>query len=198
MYKRQAIRLFEKLGNVKEQANTKGNLGIVYYRTGNKQKAIELFKESAMLRESVSDIKGLAAIYGNLATAYTSYSLDSAIFFQLQALKNATKTGALVNMAQAHANASTPVSYTHLKTGTCHQCSELNGIFNPKQDFEVEKNKIELARAAGQADKDHLFELRLQIIKEIDPFNSNGSDLQLHHLEDNRKIMEIFLENNEV
>ena len=84
------------------------------------------------------------------------------------------------------------------KTGTCHQCSELNGIFNPKQDFEVEKNKIELARAAGQADKDHLFELRLQIIKEIDPFNSNGSDLQLHHLEDNRKIMEIFLENNEV
>ncbi len=84
------------------------------------------------------------------------------------------------------------------KTGTCHQCSELNGIFNPKQDFEVEKNKIELARAAGQADKDHLFELRLQIIKEIDPFTSNGSDLQLHHLEDNRKIMEIFLENNEV
>ncbi len=102
-----AIRLFEKLGNVKEQANTLGNLGIVYYRTGNKQKAIELFKESAALRESVSDIKGLAAIYGNLATAYTSYSMDSAIYFQLQALKNATKSGVLVNMAQAHANAST-------------------------------------------------------------------------------------------
>lgn len=84
------------------------------------------------------------------------------------------------------------------KTGICHQCSELNGIFNPKQDFEVEKNKIELARAAGQADKDHLFQLRLQIIKEIDPFSSIGSDLQLHHLEDNRKIMEVFLENNEV
>lgn len=83
------------------------------------------------------------------------------------------------------------------KTGTCHQCSELNGIFNPKQDFEEEKNKIELARDADKADKDHLFELRLQIIKEIDPFTSNGSDLQLHHLEDNRKIMEFFTEKNE-
>ncbi len=102
-----AIRLFEKLGNIKEQANTMGNLGIVYYRTGNKQKAIELFKESAMLRESVSDIKGLAAIYGNLATAYTTYSLDSAVFFQLKALKNATQTGVLANVAQAHANAAT-------------------------------------------------------------------------------------------
>ncbi len=83
------------------------------------------------------------------------------------------------------------------KTGTCHQCSELNGIFNPKQDFEEEKNKIELARDADKADKDHLFDLRLQIIKEIDPFTSNGSDLQLHHLEDNRKIMEFFTEKNE-
>lgn len=83
------------------------------------------------------------------------------------------------------------------KSGTCHQCSELNGIFNPKQDFEEEKNKIELARDADKADKDHLFDLRLQIIKEIDPFTSNGSDLQLHHLEDNRKIMEFFTEKNE-
>ena len=32
------------------------------------------------------------------------------------------------------------------KEGTCHQCSELNGIFNPKQIFEVEKNKIEFAK----------------------------------------------------
>ncbi|MFT6867591.1 MAG: RNA polymerase sigma-70 factor (ECF subfamily) [Cyclobacteriaceae bacterium] len=76
------------------------------------------------------------------------------------------------------------------KKGTCHQCSELNGIFNPKQNFEIEKNKIEMARVAEKGDKEHLLDLRLQIMKEIDPYNSNGSDLQLHHLEHNRKVME--------
>jgi RNA polymerase sigma-70 factor (ECF subfamily) len=83
------------------------------------------------------------------------------------------------------------------KEGTCHQCSELNGIFNPKQDFEIEKNKIEMARLADQGDKNHLLDLRLQIMKEIDPFSSGGSDLQLHHLEHNRKIMENYSEKKE-
>lgn len=76
------------------------------------------------------------------------------------------------------------------KNGICHQCSELNGIFNPKQDFEIEKIKLELVKAAGQGNKNHLFDLRLQIMKGTDPFNSTGADLQLHHLEHNRRIME--------
>jgi len=33
-------------------------------------------------------------------------------------------------------------------------------------------------------------DLRLEIVKNTDPFNSNGSDLQLHHLEHNREVME--------
>lgn len=80
------------------------------------------------------------------------------------------------------------------KQGICHQCSELNGIFNPKQNFEIEKNKIELARAEMDADKEHLLKLRLQILKEIDPFSSPGSDFQLFHLEHNRLVMENFPE----
>ena len=83
------------------------------------------------------------------------------------------------------------------KEGTCHQCSELNGIFNPKQDFEVEKNKIEMARMLDTGDKEHLLDLRLQLMKEIDPFSSKGSDFQLHHLEHNRKIMENYSKRNE-
>jgi RNA polymerase sigma-70 factor, ECF subfamily len=82
------------------------------------------------------------------------------------------------------------------KEGVCHQCSELNGIFNPKQDFEVEKNKIDMARMAGKTDKEHLLDLRLQILREIDPFSSNGSELQLQHLTYNRKIMEAYPENS--
>lgn len=82
------------------------------------------------------------------------------------------------------------------KEGVCHQCSELNGIFNPKQDFEIEKNKIEMAKLADKGDKEHLLDLRLQILKETDPFSSAGSELQLFHLEHNRKIMENYPEKN--
>jgi RNA polymerase sigma-70 factor (ECF subfamily) len=78
------------------------------------------------------------------------------------------------------------------KEGACHQCSELNGIFNPKQNFEIEKNKIEMAKIGERGEKEHLLDLRLQLMKEIDPFDSKGSDLQLHHLEHNKKIMENF------
>ena len=83
------------------------------------------------------------------------------------------------------------------KKGVCHQCSELNGIFNPKQNFEIEKNKIEMAKVTDKGDKEHLLDLRLQIMREIDPFSSNGSELQLHHLEYNRKIMENYSEKKE-
>lgn len=76
------------------------------------------------------------------------------------------------------------------KEGTCHQCSELNGIFNPKQNFEVEKNKLEFVKKANDPNREHLLDLRLKIMKEIDPFTSGGSDLQLHHLEHNKRIME--------
>jgi len=83
------------------------------------------------------------------------------------------------------------------KEGVCHQCSELNGIFNPKQNFEIEKSKIEMARVVKKGDKEHLLDLRLRLLKEINPFNSDGSDLQLFHLEHNRKIMENYSEINE-
>jgi RNA polymerase sigma-70 factor, ECF subfamily len=79
------------------------------------------------------------------------------------------------------------------KEGVCHQCSELNGIFNPKQKFQEEVVKIELAKEADNADKERLFDLRMKIIKEIDPFESGAAELQLHHLEHNRVVMEKYV-----
>jgi RNA polymerase sigma-70 factor (ECF subfamily) len=76
------------------------------------------------------------------------------------------------------------------KEGICHQCSELNGIFNPKQNTQEELMKIDLVKEAEKGEKEHLFDLRMQILKEIDPFKSKASELQLHHLEHNRKVME--------
>ena len=80
------------------------------------------------------------------------------------------------------------------KEGTCHQCSELNGIYNPKQKLQEELVKIDLVREAEKGDKEHLFDLRAKIVKRIDPFESPAAELQLHHLEHNRVVMEKYLD----
>jgi len=51
-----------------------------------------------------------------------------------------------------------------------------------------------MAREAEKADKEYLFDLRMKVIQGIDPFKSNAAELQLHHLEHNRKVMEKYLE----
>lgn len=79
------------------------------------------------------------------------------------------------------------------KQGICHQCTELNGIFNPKQKAQEELVKIEMVREAESKNRDELFNLRMNILRELDPFESGASELQLHHLEHNRQVMEKYL-----
>ena len=76
------------------------------------------------------------------------------------------------------------------KEGICHQCTELNGIFNPKQNEQEELVKIKMVRDAENVNKEKLFDLRMEILQEIDPFTSGAAELQLHHLEHNRRVME--------
>ena len=76
------------------------------------------------------------------------------------------------------------------KEGVCHQCTELNGIFNPKQKAQEELVKIAMVREAEKGDKERLFDLRMRIVQGIDPFESPAAELQLHHLEHNRGVME--------
>ena len=54
--------------------------------------------------------------------------------------------------------------------------------------------KIEMAREAEKGNKEQLFDLRMSILKELDPFTSKAAELQLHHLEHNRQVMEKYLE----
>jgi RNA polymerase sigma-70 factor (ECF subfamily) len=79
------------------------------------------------------------------------------------------------------------------KQGICHQCTELNGLFNPKQSAQEELVKIEMVREAANPDRQALLDLRLQILRELDPFTSGAAELQLHHLEHNRQVMEKYL-----
>lgn len=64
------------------------------------------------------------------------------------------------------------------KNGMCHQCSELNGYFNPKQNQHEAIMSIELTKSSLVKNKEELFELRTQLIKVIDPLKSSGADLQ--------------------
>lgn len=82
------------------------------------------------------------------------------------------------------------------KEGICHQCTELNGIFNPHQIAAEEKAKLDLVKAAGNENKEKLLDLRLKIIEELDPFESAAAELQLHHLEHNRTVIEEYLKKN--
>jgi RNA polymerase sigma-70 factor, ECF subfamily len=82
------------------------------------------------------------------------------------------------------------------KQGICYQCTELNGIFNPKQKAAEELVKIEMAREAENKSKEELFDLRMKILQELDPFESGAAELQLHHLEHNRQVMEKYLDEN--
>jgi RNA polymerase sigma-70 factor (ECF subfamily) len=80
------------------------------------------------------------------------------------------------------------------KQGICYQCTELNGIFNPKQNQQEELVKIKMVKEAGNKNKGELFDLRMKILQELDPFESGAAELQLHHLEHNRRVMEKYLE----
>lgn len=82
------------------------------------------------------------------------------------------------------------------KQGICHQCTELNGIFNPKQKAQEELIKLELVREAESRTRDELFDMRMKILRELNPFESGAAELQLHHLEHNRGIIEKYLGEN--
>jgi len=60
------------------------------------------------------------------------------------------------------------------KQGICHQCTELNGIFNPKQKSQEELVKIKMVKDAENKNKEQLFDLRMKILHELDPFDSGA------------------------
>ena len=64
------------------------------------------------------------------------------------------------------------------KNGACHQCTELAGIYNPKQTKQSELMKIKMIKSAEKETKEKLYELRADLVAAIDPLNSKGADMQ--------------------
>jgi len=83
------------------------------------------------------------------------------------------------------------------KEGICHQCTELNGIFNPEQDSHIESNKISMVKEANLANYDELLNLRLQLVKSIDPLNAKGANLHNSMMENCPKLAQIQMSKTE-
>jgi RNA polymerase sigma-70 factor (ECF subfamily) len=76
------------------------------------------------------------------------------------------------------------------KKGTCHQCSELNGLFNPRHETQKQLMQIDMVKHARTKTKEALFALRTGIVRSIDPYDGQGCALQLFHLRHVKNTME--------
>lgn len=75
------------------------------------------------------------------------------------------------------------------KNGICHQCSELNGWFNPKQNQQEAKMKVRMVKEASSKSQKDLFKMRLELVKAINPLKSSGNELQEALMNCNRLAM---------
>lgn len=75
------------------------------------------------------------------------------------------------------------------KEGVCNQCSELNEWLNPKQDQQKAINKLSLVKGSVKYNREQLYELRKTLVKNIDPLQSDGHELQESLMKCNRIAM---------
>jgi RNA polymerase sigma-70 factor, ECF subfamily len=63
------------------------------------------------------------------------------------------------------------------RQGVCHQCTELNSLFNPHQAESQELAKLDLVQAAQEPSSQNLFGVRTALVGSIDPLNAAGTNL---------------------
>ncbi|MFI0431257.1 RNA polymerase sigma factor [Mariniflexile sp. HMF6888] len=73
------------------------------------------------------------------------------------------------------------------KNGVCNQCTELTGILNPKQDAQIEANKLKLVKKQKTENQERLLDIRLEVIRSIDPLKSKNTLVTSYFLENSEK-----------
>lgn len=76
------------------------------------------------------------------------------------------------------------------KQGACHQCSELTGILNPKQNVQAAALKIKMVKDGHSENKERLLQLRLDIVRGIDPLNAPNAIVNTFMLESSENWVE--------
>ncbi len=77
------------------------------------------------------------------------------------------------------------------KEGTCSQCTGLNHIFNPEQEAHREANKMKLVKEREGKNHEQLLDLRLQMVRHLDPLKGAGVDLHNYLLENSPEWAEM-------
>lgn len=56
------------------------------------------------------------------------------------------------------------------RNGTCHECSEINGFVNPKQEVQERMHRLEMVQAAESGEsRERLLDLRAALVRGVDP-----------------------------
>lgn len=79
------------------------------------------------------------------------------------------------------------------KKGVCHQCTQLAGFLNAKEDAHKKALKIKMVKEGMTPDKERLLDLRLELARDIDPLLASNAHIHLYFLENNPKWVEIGL-----
>lgn len=69
------------------------------------------------------------------------------------------------------------------KKGVCHQCTTLKGFMNPEHDAQMEAVKLKMVKERDNPDKEHLLNLRLELVRNINPLSAPNSILNTYMLE---------------
>lgn len=88
-----ALRIHEKIDYLEGIATATHNLGNVYNKLGNSEKAFEYTRQAIQIRHILGDVKGLAVCYESLSRLFWNTSIDSASKYQQIAMNYAERTG---------------------------------------------------------------------------------------------------------
>ncbi|MCC3603313.1 MAG: tetratricopeptide repeat protein [Microcoleus sp. PH2017_29_MFU_D_A] len=90
----QAMKIFERIGDVQGKSATLHCLAIIYANKGEVEKAIAFYQESLELEEKIGDVQGKAATLHNLAGIYANLGeVEKAIALYEQSLELKEKIG---------------------------------------------------------------------------------------------------------
>lgn len=76
------------------------------------------------------------------------------------------------------------------KKGVCYQCTTLKGYLNPKQNAQVEALKVKMVKEGDNPDKQYLLDLRLDLVRQIDPLQAPNAGMNIFMLESCEKWVE--------
>jgi RNA polymerase sigma-70 factor, ECF subfamily len=71
------------------------------------------------------------------------------------------------------------------KKGVCHQCTILKGNLNPRHDAQINAVQLKMVKEGSNPDKEHLLNLRFELVSSIDPLNASNTILNTYMLENN-------------